>query len=107
MGIVPVAVIFEHFNLLLSRKLQVSSLKCSRWVCINIFELFTKNNSQKRSLLLFPLNICLTKIALIQCEYMVWFLIVSTIYYVDTYLIRSQEKNLNQNRDSKLGPPDF
>ena len=23
------------------------------------------------------------------------------------YVIRSEEKNLNQNRDSNLGPPDF
>ena len=29
-------------------------------------------------------------------------------YYIQNYMIiRSQEKNLNQNRDSNLGPPDF
>ena len=37
------------------------------------------------------------------CSYM-WSRITST---TEIQLIRSQEKNLNQNRDSNLGPPDF
>ena len=31
----------------------------------------------------------------------------STDYKDWVFIIRSQEKNLNQNRDSNLGPPDF
>ena len=31
------------------------------------------------------------------------FIALNTVYFI----IRSQEKNLNQNRDSNLGPPDF
>ena len=81
--------------------ISISKLFCPKYYCgtspanFDVLDLLNCETSEAR------VTIFLKIVAYYKFD--VVCLVISILYYI----IRSQEKNLNQNRDSNLGPPDF